>query len=113
VARRHAHRPGHVIERKALAVALVDVAEDLGDQGLVSLLRSPTTSASRETATSKSVCWATTASQQPSEQRRALAPANARAGEVKYEFPDRRGPPVRLVRVFDAGIVDDFRRQPG
>src|SRR5215216_5457677 len=35
VARRQAHCPRHVLERDTLAVALLDEAEDLGEQGLV------------------------------------------------------------------------------
>ena len=34
-ARRQTHCPRHVLERDALAVALLDEAEDLGEQGLV------------------------------------------------------------------------------
>src|ERR671921_1794242 len=35
VTRREAHRPRHVLERDALAVVLLDKAEDLGEQGLI------------------------------------------------------------------------------
>src|SRR5215207_8734154 len=35
VAPRQAHRPRHVLERDALVVAILDEAEDLGEQGLV------------------------------------------------------------------------------
>src|SRR5215217_8966534 len=35
VASRQAHRPRHVLERDTLAVAILDEAEDLGEQGLV------------------------------------------------------------------------------